>query len=385
MGFFILILTFTNTSTPLPLAIVHRSDFFEKFRGVCGQFFVYLLWVGVRFGSKCMDGRDGIPSFYLNRGFRGSGSNVGSGNQGGGFHAPPPGFKTQLNPTLSPHNHTQIRVAPPSMGPSFHLEHNPPPSFPHSLNIGGGGGGGGSGGTDDGGVAVSIPIPTPGSGSGSDSVMKKKRGRPRKYAPDASNTALALLKPVPQATSPDQNTPGTQKKRGRPPGSGRKQQLANCGEWMHNSAGSAFTPHIIHISIGEDVAEKILSFAQQRQRALCILSGNGSVSTVTLRQLTSSGGTVTYEGRFEILCLSGSYLLAETGSPRNRTGGLSISLCNSEGQVIGGAIGGKLTASTLVQVVVCSFVYGGGDNSKAKAAIEPPLSGDEKSPGVQLN
>ncbi|KAI3689548.1 hypothetical protein L2E82_47508 [Cichorium intybus] len=332
-----------------------------------------------------MDGRDGIPSFYLNRGFRGSGSNAGSDNQGGGFHAPPPGFKTQINPNLSPHNHSQMRVAP-SMGSSFHLEHNPPPSFPHNLNMGGGGDGGGgrsSGGggvTDEAGGAVAIPVPV----SGNESVMKKKRGRPRKYAPDGSDTALALLKPAPPATSPEPNTPATQKKRGRPPGSGRKQQLANVGEWMHNSAGSAFTPHIIHISIGEDVAEKILSFAQQRQRALCILSGNGSVSTVTLRQLTSSGGTITYEGRFEILCLSGSYLLAETGSPRNRTGGLSISLCNSDGQVIGGAIGGKLTASTLVQVVVCSFVYGGGDNSKAKAAIEPP-SGDEKSPGVQLN
>lgn len=45
----------------------------------------------------------------------------------------------------------------------------------------------------------------------------------------------------------------------------------------------------------QDVAEKILSFAQQRQRALCILSGNGSVSAVTLRQFSSSGGTVTYE------------------------------------------------------------------------------------------
>lgn len=341
--------------------------------------------LGVRLASKCMDGRDGIPSFYLNRGFRGSGSNApGSGNQGGGFHSPPPGFKTQINPNLSPHHHSQMRVAP-SMGSSFHLEHNhnPPPSFPHNLNMGGGSGSGGGsvgGGSEDGGGAVAIPAPV----SANESVVKKKRGRPRKYAPEGSNTELALMKPLPPATSPEQGTPGSQKKRGRPRGSGRKQQLANVGEWMHNSAGSAFTPHIIHISIGEDVAEKILSFAQQRQRALCILSGNGSVSTVQLRQLTSSGGTVTYEGRFEILCLSGSYLLAETGSPRNRTGGLSISLCNSDGQVIGGAIGGKLTASTLVQVVVCSFVYGGGDNTKAKTAIEPP-SGDEKSPGVQLN
>ncbi|KAI3691786.1 hypothetical protein L6452_31588 [Arctium lappa] len=324
-----------------------------------------------------------MPSFYLNRGFRGSGSNSGSGHQVGGFQLPPPGFKTQSNPNLSPHHgHGNMGVANnPPMGLPFHMEHNPSPNFPHGINMGGGGGGGNGGGGNGGGSM-------PNAGSGSEFVVKKKRGRPRKYAPDGSHMALGLT-PVSSSAaaagaSHDRSSPPPQKKRGRPRGSGRKQRLANVGEWMHNSAGSAFTPHIIHISVGEDVAEKILSFAQQRQRALCILSGNGAVSALTLRQFTSSGGSVTYEGRFEILCLSGSYLLAETGSPRNRTGSLSISACNADGQVIGGAIGGKLIASSLVQVVVCSFVYGGGDNSKAKTTTEP-LSGDEKSPGVQLN
>ncbi|KAK1419119.1 hypothetical protein QVD17_28277 [Tagetes erecta] len=325
-----------------------------------------------------MDGREGIQSFYLNGGFRGSGSNVGSGNQGGGFQMPPPGFKIQSNTNLSPHGHSNMRLAP-SVGSSFHLEHNPPPpNFPHGFNMDGGVSGGGVS-DDGGGGAASVPI----SRNENEPVVKKKRGRPRKQPPDGSHMALALT-PAPAVATPDPTTPTPQKKRGRPCGSGRKQQLANAGEWMHNSAGSAFTPHIIHVSVGEDVAEKILSFAQQRQRALCILSGNGSVSTVTLRQFTASGGTVAYEGRFEILCLSGCYLLADTGGPRSRTGGLSISVCNADGQVIGGAIGGKLIASTLVQVVVSSFVYGGGDNSKAKTAVEAP-SGDEKSPGVQLN
>ncbi|XP_071733772.1 AT-hook motif nuclear-localized protein 5-like [Rutidosis leptorrhynchoides] len=328
-----------------------------------------------------MDGREGIPSFYLNRGFRGSGSNAGSGNQGGGFNVTPPGYKTQLNPNLTPHSHSNMR-APSSMGPPFHLEHSPSPAgFPHGFTMDGGGSGGGS---DDGGGGGVLSIPTP--GSGNENIVKRKRGRPRKYAPEASSHMGLALKPSSSVASPNPNTPTTEKKRGRPPGTGRKQQLANAGEWMHNSAGSAFTPHIIHISVGEDVAEKILSFAQQRQRALCILSGNGSVSAVTLRQFSSSGGTVTYEGRFEILCLSGSYLLAESGSPRNRTGGLSISVCSSDGQVIGGAIGGKLIASTLVQVVVSSFLYGGsGDiNNNPKTTIEPP-SGEDKTPEVQLN
>lgn len=45
----------------------------------------------------------------------------------------------------------------------------------------------------------------------------------------------------------------------------------------------------------QDIASKIMSFSQQGPRAVCILSANGAVSTVTLRQPATSGGTVTYE------------------------------------------------------------------------------------------
>lgn len=40
---------------------------------------------------------------------------------------------------------------------------------------------------------------------------------------------------------------------------------------------------------------KVMSFSQQGSRAICILSANGTISNVTLRQPTSSGGTLTYE------------------------------------------------------------------------------------------
>lgn len=42
---------------------------------------------------------------------------------------------------------------------------------------------------------------------------------------------------------------------------------------------------------------KIISFSQQGPRAICILSANGVISSVTLRQPDSSGGTLTYEVR----------------------------------------------------------------------------------------
>lgn len=45
----------------------------------------------------------------------------------------------------------------------------------------------------------------------------------------------------------------------------------------------------------QDVSSKIMSFSQHGPRAVCILSANGAISNVTLRQAATSGGTVTYE------------------------------------------------------------------------------------------
>ncbi|KAI8008826.1 AT-hook motif nuclear-localized protein 12 [Camellia lanceoleosa] len=53
--------------------------------------------------------------------------------------------------------------------------------------------------------------------------------------------------------------------------------------------------HVLHVKIREDIASRVLSFSQQRPRVVCILSGNGAVSAVTLRQPISSDTTVTYE------------------------------------------------------------------------------------------
>lgn len=40
---------------------------------------------------------------------------------------------------------------------------------------------------------------------------------------------------------------------------------------------------------------KIISFAQQGTKAICVLAANGAVSNVTLGQPNASGGTLTYE------------------------------------------------------------------------------------------
>lgn len=217
--------------------------------------------------------------------------------------------------------------------------------------------------------SVSKPIETSGSlyhGEGGQGVTpsgsmlsmgetgKKKRGRPRKYGPDG--TMALALSPLSTASGYS-NSPGSGqsgKKRGRPLGSGRKQQLDALG-----SAGTSFTPHVITVQTGEDVASKIMSFSQQGPRTICILSANGAICSVTLRQPATSGGTVTYEGRFEIISLSGSFLLTENNGTRSRTGGLSVSLAGADGRVIGGGVAGGLMAATPVQVVVGSFIAEG--------------------------
>ncbi|CAK9169452.1 unnamed protein product [Ilex paraguariensis] len=118
-----------------------------------------------------------------------------------------------------------------------------------------------------------------------------------------------------------------------------------------------------------------MSFLQQGPRAICVLSANGAISTVTLRRPSTSGGTVTYEGRFEILRLSGSYLPTDNGGPRNRTGGLSVSLASPDGRVFGGGIGGVLIAASLVQVIVGSFLCG-SPRTKNKAGEILESGGD---------
>ena len=60
-------------------------------------------------------------------------------------------------------------------------------------------------------------------------------------------------------------------------------------------AGANFTPYVLTVNAGEDVTMKIMTFSQQGSRAICILSANGPISNVTLRQSTTSGGTLTYE------------------------------------------------------------------------------------------
>ncbi|OAY73464.1 AT-hook motif nuclear-localized protein 1 [Ananas comosus] len=222
-----------------------------------------------------------------------------------------------------------------------------------------------------------------GGGAGAGGGLKKKRGRPRKYGPDGS--LLRPLNPTPISASVPggEYTPAAavgaamKRGRGRPVGFMSKHQhhhhqqhrgfhSDSLGEMVACSAGANFTPHIITVAAGEDVTMKIISFSQQGPRAICILSANGVISNVTLRQPDSSGGTLTYEGRFELLSLSGSFMPTENGGTRSRSGGISVSLASPDGRVVGGGVAGLLVAASPVQVVVGSFLPSYQLEQKAK-------------------
>ncbi|KAJ4843572.1 hypothetical protein Tsubulata_029662 [Turnera subulata] len=159
-----------------------------------------------------------------------------------------------------------------------------------------------------------------GNGGGGAMFVKKKRGRPRRYDGDGnlrvqlqplmhhsvSGAGGVIVPPPPppsgfsfSSSSPppsdDQVFSSPKRGRGRPSGSGNWQLLPSLGELFANTAGGDFSPHVVTVYAGEDVAGKILSFSHKSPRGICVLSANGAVSNVTIRQPGSSGGILTYE------------------------------------------------------------------------------------------
>ncbi|KAL6989128.1 hypothetical protein U1Q18_014879 [Sarracenia purpurea var. burkii] len=265
-----------------------------------------------------------------------------------------------------PHHHSPTDAAdspatttPPTNGILSNIERAPQMVYPHS---------------------VPSVVPPPGE------TVRRKRGRPRKYGTPEMAAAAKRM-----AASSSSATISHPKKKDQTLGSGggassslssstKKTQLAAFG-----NTGQGFTPHIISVAAGEDVYQKIMLFMQQSKREICILSASGSIYNPSLRQPATSGGNITYEGRFDILSLCGSYIRTEHGG---RTGGLSVCLSNTDGHIIGGGIGGPLKAAGAVQVIVGTFLTDTGKDiavgtkGDASAAKFPPPVGGASVSGV---
>ncbi|XVF10738.1 hypothetical protein REPUB_Repub07fG0208600 [Reevesia pubescens] len=137
--------------------------------------------------------------------------------------------------------------------------------------------------------------------------------------------------------------------RGRPSGSKNKPKPPII---ITRDSANALRTHVMEIGDGCDIVESIATFARRRQRGVCILSGTGTVTNVTLRQPASAGAIVTLHGRFEILSLAGSFL--PPPAPPAATG-LTIYLAGGQGQVVGGSVVGTLICSGPVVIMAASF------------------------------
>ncbi|KAM0908463.1 hypothetical protein ACQ4PT_015436 [Festuca glaucescens] len=178
------------------------------------------------------------------------------------------------------------------------------------------------------------------------------------------------------------------KRRGRPPKSGgKKSQLALLGGC---APGNAFAPHVLRINQGEVLNTSVLKnlfkyrllsafftkflflnkngwgsesveedSAKLHDKSICILSANGTLSSVNIRLSSQSGGlnNAVYQGHFEIISLKGSYLLSDEDCSGNCNGGLSIVVSTPCGSLFGGSVGGPLIAADPVQVIAGSFNY----------------------------
>ncbi|KAF3558361.1 hypothetical protein F2Q69_00015256 [Brassica cretica] len=223
------------------------------------------------------------------------------------------------------HHHTPTTV---SAAPSYNGNMLPPPppndgsssSYHHSAPS----------------SAVTAPI----------EPVKRKRGRPRKY--DTPAQALAAKKLASSASSSSARERREQAAAGgvSPPSKpGSKNQFRALSvritktlfDFRSRKSGQSFTPHIVNITPGEDVAQKIILFAEQSKHELCILSASGAISDPSLSHL-ATGTSVSYQGQYEILSLRGSYIRGEHGG---KTGGLSVCLSSSDGQIVGGGVGKK--------------------------------------------
>ncbi|XP_008796294.1 AT-hook motif nuclear-localized protein 23-like [Phoenix dactylifera] len=137
--------------------------------------------------------------------------------------------------------------------------------------------------------------------------------------------------------------------RGRPPGSKNKPKPPVI---ITRESANALRAHILEVGGGCDVFDCVATYARRRQRGICVLSGSGTVTNVSLRQPSAPGAVVTLHGRFEILSLSGSFL--PPPAPPGATS-LTIFLAGGQGQVVGGNVVGALFAAGPVIVIAASF------------------------------
>ncbi|CAN7081169.1 unnamed protein product [Brassica oleracea var. botrytis] len=140
---------------------------------------------------------------------------------------------------------------------------------------------------------------------------------------------------------------------------GRPRKYADVIDDDGGGAGGAetlLTPHLINVKAGEDIAAKIVAFTNQGPLESSILSASGAVSSAVLRHSNNPSGVVKYEGVYDIIAMSGSFLNTESNGTVTRTSDMNVHIAGPDGRILAGFVAGMLVARSQVQVVVGSFV-----------------------------
>ncbi|CAL8999781.1 unnamed protein product [Prunus brigantina] len=186
--------------------------------------------------------------------------------------------------------------------------------------------------------------------TGTDVLVKRKRGRPRKYEMVGEDgNVVALVSASPGTYSESLPKRG----RGRPKGSGKLQLLSPRGGLSLDPAGGGFYTQVLTAETGEDIVHKILSLSETNPRSLCILTATGV-------------------GRFQILTLSGSFVYDATQNRQGKNGMLSVALCHPDGNIFGGAVAGALIAAEPVQIIATSFLQETSNNTSKELKKRHP-------------
>ncbi|KAJ4967872.1 hypothetical protein NE237_014573 [Protea cynaroides] len=112
---------------------------------------------------------------------------------------------------------------------------------------------------------------------------------------------------------------------------------------------------VMVIAAGADVVASISQFAGRLQCSVYVLSGSGTVANITFRQSGAPTQIFGLEGCFEILSLTGLFLLCLYSWTISIASGLTVSIASGQGRVVGGRVAGRLVAAGPVFVIVGTF------------------------------
>ncbi|CAJ1956794.1 unnamed protein product [Sphenostylis stenocarpa] len=145
--------------------------------------------------------------------------------------------------------------------------------------------------------------------------------------------------------------------------------------------GTSFVHHQITVNIGEDVADKVVTFAKRCCQTVCVLSAMGSLSSVVLRIPCTD--IVKWEGHIGILSLSGKYTFNPGEDDAHDVHNwLNLSLTHHNGNIFGGSVCGPMIAATPVYLSLASFKLKSTKKMRwdvAESAVEYPMEGGKQS------